>query len=428
MRELYADHVDRLSNEISSTLAEHGYDSLVIHAGAEMPVSQFDDRMWAFNPTPAFAHLTPISEPGAAVLIAPGERPGLHRPVHKSYWDAPAPAPPSYCLAPFREISPADASCGRVAFIGEKPEAAAAWKIDEESINPAPLISSLNAIRAIKSLYEVESIAEANRTATKGHVALEQAFAANDSSEFSLHLRFLEVTNQDDAETPYKGIVALGRNAAVLHHNRYGREELGDLSLLVDAGAKTRGYAADVTRTHVKGDGAASRRFAALIAAIDRLQQQICSEVTPGLSFEILHDRTHELLAEVAIDVGIAKASPEELIDSGLTRALLPHGLGHSIGIQVHDVGCKIKPPAERNPFLRNTADITVGHVFTIEPGCYFIDSLLEPLREAPIAGALDWALISELSAFGGIRIEDNIAVTAEKTRNLTRDNWPSPP
>ncbi|MEO8549921.1 MAG: M24 family metallopeptidase, partial [Kofleriaceae bacterium] len=98
-------------------------------------------------------------------------------------------------------------------------------------------------------------------------------------------------------------------------------------------------------------------------------------------------------------------------------------GLGHSLGVCVHDVGMKLVPPRSENKFLRNTSTIEVGQVFTIEPGLYFIDGLLAPLREvAPLAGLLDWGAIDELRPFGGIRIEDNVVVRADGVRNLTRE------
>jgi Xaa-Pro dipeptidase len=87
-------------------------------------------------------------------------------------------------------------------------------------------------------------------------------------------------------------------------------------------------------------------------------------------------------------------------------------------------VGCRLVPPRPDNPFLRNTSTIEAGQVFTIEPGCYFIDSLLDELRQRPVAATFDWDLVAELAHFGGVRIEDNIAVLERGIANLTRDNW----
>jgi Xaa-Pro dipeptidase len=172
----------------------------------------------------------------------------------------------------------------------------------------------------------------------------------------------------------------------------------------------------------VRGDGAAARRFGALLDRLEALQQEIIRRIKPGLPYEDLHDDAHRLLAVALHDLGIGRASPEELVDRGVTRALFPHGLGHSLGVTVHDVGLKPRPPRADNKYLRNTSVIEPGQVFTIEPGIYVIDGLLAPLAADDRKPLLDWAAIDELRPFGGIRIEDNIVVEARGVRNLTRE------
>jgi Xaa-Pro dipeptidase len=99
--------------------------------------------------------------------------------------------------------------------------------------------------------------------------------------------------------------------------------------------------------------------------------------------------------------------------------------LGHSLGLQVHDVGCATTKPRPENPFLRNTTVISEGQCFTIEPGVYFIDSLLRPLKDGPRAKDVDWKLVDALAPFGGVRIEDDVIVRADGLRNLTREVLP---
>ena len=110
---------------------------------------------------------------------------------------------------------------------------------------------------------------------------------------------------------------------------------------------------------------------------------------------------------------------------AGITRALYPHGLGHSLGLQCHDVGCALVKPKQRNPYLRNTSTITEGQVFTIEPGIYFIDALLAELRAKPEARLVDWTAVEALAPLGGVRIEDDVVVEAAGVRNLTREHLP---
>ncbi len=105
-----------------------------------------------------------------------------------------------------------------------------------------------------------------------------------------------------------------------------------------------------------------------------------------------------------------------------------PHGIGHLLGIQVHDVGGQLKdpsgepaPPPPEHPFLRLTRETEPGMVFTIEPGLYFIPTLLDPERNSAKGRLLNWKLIDELIPFGGIRFEDDVVVTAAGYENLTR-------
>jgi Xaa-Pro dipeptidase len=107
--------------------------------------------------------------------------------------------------------------------------------------------------------------------------------------------------------------------------------------------------------------------------------------------------------------------------------------VGHHLGIQVHDIGGHQKtreggvlPPPEGHPYLRNTRVMEEGHLFTIEPGIYFVEMLLAPFRTGASSGDFNWPLIDALAPFGGIRVEDNVVVTAQGHRNLTRERLPN--
>src|SRR6185503_8749318 len=134
-----------------------------------------------------------------------------------------------------------------------------------------------------------------------GHRAVRDAFVAGDKSELELHLLFLRATGQDDPETPYKNIVALGENAATLHHVSYGKTtpaSSAGQALLVDAGATFMGYCSDITRTHVKDGDAAASTFAGLVASVERLQQKLCASVAVGDKYEALHNQAHREIAD----------------------------------------------------------------------------------------------------------------------------------
>lgn len=420
----YPDHVAYLQKATAAALAAQGYEALVICGGAAQSKNRFDDQSWTLCPTPTFTHWCPLVEADAFIIVRAGRKPTLVRTVTDDFWETTPPPESDHFWGEFDVVTvePGHAGDvlpgGKVAVITRDPGQAPPGEV-----NPPALLAALDAIRTRKTPYEIECLVEATRRAVRGHRRTEELFRGGPVSELGIHLAYLDASEQDDPVAPYKGIVALGAHSAVLHYVAYERAKIaGDTSLLVDAGAKCNGYGSDITRTYARGPGAA--KFSDLLARMEKLQQEVCKRVKPGMQYEDLHDDAHRLLADVLRETGIAKGSASELVDRGVTRVFLPHGLGHSLGVTVHDVGMKLRPPRPENKFLRNTSVIEVGQVFTIEPGCYFIDGLLATLRGNERERLVDWKLVDELRPFGGIRIEDNVAVLAGGNRNLTREAY----
>lgn len=422
----YPQHVDHLRRLTDAVLHEHKFDALVLCSGVPQSKNRFDDQSWPLSPTPAFSHWCPLVEAHAYLVIRPGRKPTLVRTVDDDFWETAA-SPESEHFWPQFDLAIVDAGhagdafpAGRVAVVTRDPGAAPPGEV-----NPSALIAALDAMRSRKTAYEIECLAAATSRAIVGHRAVQAQFLAGPTSELELHLAYLAASQQDDPATPYKNIVALGQHAAVLHYVAYQNARVGgDTSLLVDAGARCNGYGSDITRTYARGSGSTARRFGDLVARVDKLQIDICAGIRVGRDYEDLHDESHRLLAVALRELGIATGSIEELVDRGVTRALFPHGLGHSLGIVTHDVGMKPRAPRPENKFLRNTSVIEADQVFTIEPGVYFIEPLLAPLRDSERAHLLDWGAIADLAPFGGVRIEDNIVVESAGVRNLTRDAW----
>ena len=429
---LFAHHIDRLQAGYADALAATHWDAVVIHAGSPLPRSLFDDQFWPLRPVPHFAHWLPLAEADAALLIRPGQTPTLLRLDAWSFWES-APtldAPhiwPHVAIVPIGRVDDVrdHLPAGRVAWVGEDRTRAVLWGLPEDAVNPRDLVLALDQLRVRKSAYEVACLTEANRRAALGHNALRDTFRHEDASELDLHLAYLKATGQDDPETPYKNIVAAGANAATLHHIAYGRQPTRQASLLVDAGATYLGYASDITRTWVRGSGAVVDTFAALVAGVERLQLDLCAQVAVGLPYEALHEAAHQAITALLADIGVFRTTVDTAWQADLSRTFLPHGLGHSLGLQCHDVGCALRPPARPGSVLRNTSTIAAGQVFTIEPGIYFIPRLLQPLREGPHRTLIDWTLVDALTPLGGVRIEDDLEVLDHGVRNLTRDLLP---
>ena len=162
---------------------------------------------------------------------------------------------------------------------------------------------------------------------------------------------------------------------------------------------------------------------------MDVMQQDIVNQVQVGIDFRDLQIGTHKMLAGLLVDAELANGDPDTLLETGVTSAFFPHGLGHLLGVQVHDVGGfmenetgTIIDPPNGHPYLRLTRVLEEDMVLTIEPGLYLIDMLLENLRGTPAEGHVNWDGVDWLRPYGGIRIEDNVRVLINDRENLTRD------
>jgi Xaa-Pro dipeptidase len=425
---LFDAHLQSTLADIDAALATHGYSTLVLQAGDARMLFQ-DDQASPFRSNPWYAWVVPgAPAPGSLVLIRRGEAPALLFVAPDDYWHSPPAVPTApwikhYRLATFTSRQAALAGlpvpAGHAAWIGEGPPAGQEWHA-----NPPQLLAELEQLRARKSSYEIACLREATRIGVAGHQAAERAFRGG-AGEFDIHLAYLAAVRQTDDELPYHSIVALNEHAATLHYQLRERQPPArSLSLLIDAGAGCRGYGSDITRSWAMGPGA----FASLIDGMHEVQQELCEAVAPGVDWRELHLTAHRLVARLLREAGVLKIGEEEAVDSGVSAAFLPHGLGHMLGLQVHDVaGFKAAASAEPialpagHPTLRLTRCLEAGMVVTVEPGVYFIDSLLGALRAGPHAGAVNWTLVETLCACGGIRIEDDVVVTASGHDNLTR-------
>jgi Xaa-Pro dipeptidase len=421
-------HLDRILEAIGASLHAAGADWLVVHAGLER-LAFLDDQPYPYRPNPWFTWMAPVLRaPGSLILWRDNKKPVLYFVSPVDYWHAPPAVPREPWTREFELVSVADAQSAlaalpgggeRVCWIGEPAPPYPGWLH-----NPAQVLLDLEQLRCRKTPYEVDCLREATRLGVAGHLAAEKAFRAG-GSELAIHLAFLQGSRQSEAALPYGNIVALNENAATLHY-QYQLPDAPEQrhSLLIDAGASCRGYASDITRTYAANPGL----FASLIDGMHGLQQQLCARVAPGVDWRELHLAAHLLVARLLRDAGVLRVSGEDAVAMGISSTFLPHGLGHLLGLQVHDVGgfraSAQSQPIERPPghnSLRLTRRLETGMVVTVEPGLYFIDSLLQPLRAGPHAQHIDWSLIETLRPCGGIRIEDDVLVTAAGHENLTR-------
>ncbi len=427
---LYAEHLALMKRRAEEALARGGFDHLVVPSG-RLHYQVFDDRDYPYAVNPQFKAWLPLTRvPDSWLVYTPGHRPKVifHQPF--DYWHV-VPAAPSGWWVDHFDIhvirTPEDARAllpgpaGRCAILGE-PQSALG---DYVPNNPEAVINYLEYQRSYKSAYEIALMREAQRLAVRGHRAAEAAFREG-RSEFAIHMAYCAAVGQDPAELPYGNIVALNEHGAVLHYMELDRRAPAEhRSFLIDAGASFHGYASDITRTYA---GDAATEFQALIDAVDQAQIAMGRSVRAGVDYRQLHLDAHLGLMGILKDFGVLKSSPEAAVASGVSFAFFPHGLGHPIGLQVHDVagfaesdrGGRIPRP-EGHPYLRMTRVLEPGMVVTIEPGLYFIDMLLEEVKKNGQAGSVDWARVDAFRPYGGIRIEDEVLCTDGDAVNLTR-------
>ena len=429
----YSRHVERLSSETEKALAETGHDSLVISSGAALTYFA-DDQDAPFHPTPHFSHWCPLGGAHHLLHVVPGRRPRLVRYAPEDYWYEQGVLSDPFWAGAFQleEAGSVDAAWaalgrpGRAAYLGNEVERAEQAGLSQ---NPGPLVARLDWVRSYKDEYELACLEEATALGARGHAAAREAFAAG-ASELEIHHAFLRAVGTTEAALPYPTIVALDEKAATLHYESKRTLRDGRV-LLLDAGASCRGYGSDITRT--TPTAGCDPRFVALVGRVDELEQELVGAATPGRSYVELQVQAHRGVARVLSELGVLRVSAEGAFDKGLTHPFLPHGVGHHLGIQVHDVAGRQAdrtgtpaPPPREYPFLRNTRAIEPGQVFTIEPGIYFVPMLLRPFRGGEHAADFDWELVDALTPLGGVRVEDNVLVTAAGPRNLTRERLPS--
>lgn len=437
LKTLFNAHLSERLAYAEKALVANALDALVISSGAAY--THFaDDQDAPFRPTPHFRHYCPLTGPHHALVIRPGRKPLLVRYAPEDFWYEQLSLEAIWGGTPFWaegfeliEAPSLDAvweAVGKPAnggYIGNETERAATAGL---ALNPTGLTAYLDWGRAYKSEYEIQCLEEATILGAKGHLAGRKAFLAG-ASELEIHQAFAQGVGCLDHELAFSSIVALNEKGATLHYENKRTLRNGK-TMILDCGARVLDYASDITRTVTAPT--CDSRFKALVAGMEKLQLELCAAVKPGLAFGVLHHQTHQKVAALLHESGILKASVEEAVTKGFTRPFLPHGLGHHLGIQVHDVGGKLAgpdgtlqaPPAEY-PNLRTTRTLEPRQVLTIEPGIYFIPMLLRPFREGEFAARFDWKLIDELSEFGGIRIEDDVLVTEGAPRNFTRKHLP---
>ena len=260
-------------------------------------------------------------------------------------------------------------------------------------IDPATIIHEM---RVLKSPDEIELMQKAADIAAEAHVEAMKTVKPG-MKEYEVEAQIEQVFRRRGASGPsYTSIVGAGANATVLHYiNNDGELRDGEL-LLVDAGAEYKGYASDITRTFPI-NGRFSKAQREIYDLVLETQMSCVEMVRPGVTHDELKEHSVEMLTEGMVKLGLLKGEPKELIKEEKYKQFYMHGLGHLLGIDVHDVGIYY--------YDKQSRALEPGVVMTVEPGIYV---------------APDTKDIPEQYLGIGVRIEDDVLCTADGPKVLT--------
>eukprot|EP00826_Nyctotherus_ovalis_P006252 TRINITY_DN1145_c0_g1_i6.p1 TRINITY_DN1145_c0_g1~~TRINITY_DN1145_c0_g1_i6.p1 ORF type:complete len:450 (+),score=159.77 TRINITY_DN1145_c0_g1_i6:361-1710(+) len=288
------------------------------------------------------------------------------------------------------------------------------YPVDKDAVHPI-----LCECRVIKSPQEIEIMRVAAKAGVECH--LEAMKHCRPGVLESYVLSKLESYGKENYNTdiqPYLGIVASGMGAATLHYRLNDKLIEENELILCDCGQLIQGYASDITTTF-PSNGKFTPEQKAIYNIVLKMNRTVEAKLKPGVSWRDMHLLSERILLSGLKDLGILKGDVKEMAEKRVGYLFMPHGLGHLIGIDVHEVGGYLKSTPERDaqPGLRNLR--TARHMLermaiTVEPGCYFIDFLLND--GAKLLGIptsyIDFDKIQPYMKLGGVRIEDDVVIT----------------
>ncbi|KAL8810717.1 MAG: hypothetical protein Q9200_002366 [Gallowayella weberi] len=285
------------------------------------------------------------------------------------------------------------------------------------------LRAAFDECRVTKDPYEIALLRQANTVSTSAHAAVLRAIPTA-RNEQDLEAIFIAACISAGAKhQAYHGIFGSGENAATLHYQHNDQPLSGRKNILVDAGAEWECYCSDVTRT-IPLTGQFDGESRAIYNLVLAMQNAVFARLKAGVQWETLHLRAHEVAVAGLLELGILKGGTvEELMETRVSVAFFPHGLGHYLGMDTHDTGGN-PAQAERDSmfrYLRIRGEIPEGGVVTVEPGVYFCRFIVEPwLKDAEKGRYIDEGVLERFWAVGGVRIEDDVVVRKDGYENLT--------
>lgn len=340
------------------------------------------------------------------------------------------------------------------------------YRQDEQDLRQA-----MDSCRVIKDDFEIDLIRQANDISGMAHVEVMKCMHTF-SNEADVEAAYMKVCIAQRAKLQaYDPIAGSGANAAELHYSANDADFGSGQTLVLDAGCEVARYASDVTRTlpinHERPGYWPSRETEQIYNLVEAIQESCIKQMAPGKQFVETFWHAHYMVIDGLLELGILKGDRDEIFHTGTSRAFLPHGLGHHVGLEVHDVSPVPHPPLSSDGEERDTVErakalaedqaraafakwmpesvekmrslqrlthphiyetshsssqLAPGMVVTIEPGIYFNDFLLKRffLNKSKHRQFIDTKVLDRYMQVGGVRIEDDILITRTGYKNLT--------
>jgi Xaa-Pro dipeptidase len=293
---------------------------------------------------------------------------------------------------------------------------------DRDTTVQTRLSLALDATRRIKDQAEVDLIVEAARIANKGYERIKQ-FIQPGVSEKEIQIEYeAEVQRHGAHKMPYDTIVGSGVNAAILHAIPTSKKIKKDELILVDAGVDLFDYCVDITRVY-PASGTFSSRQQEIYSIVLESQKRAMAMAVPNTEWSAIHRESARVITDGLKQLKILEGDVDSILESGAISVFYPHGVGHLVGLRVRDTGCleNTKPQKYCGVTLRVDMKIKENYILTIEPGCYFIESLINNTEiRTRYSKIINWSEVEKWKDFGGVRIEDDILVTKSTALNLT--------
>ena len=396
---------------------------VLIGAGEPLPVPGRADRTYPFRSHSEYFYFTDSERPGGVLAFDPQE----------GWVDFVAPVTKEELLwsggvegrdggVPVTEL-PAWLEARKGRRIGVLGAPVSGAEADAE-LEPG-LRYELNDVRRRKDEVELERMRAAERATAAGFAAV-QPLLRPGASEREVQVELEAEFFRAGADfLGFDTIVAGGPNTAVLHFaptaRAFGEGEL----VLIDAGAEVQAYSSDITRTY-SASGMLDPEQAELHALVRAAGVAATQASIAGTEWRDVHRKAALVIGEGLVDFGLLRGEPGSLLEQVAVTIFFAHGIGHMVGLGIRDAGDVLEGRDGMYPGyprLRFDRPLEPGHVVTVEPGIYFVPSLL---RDRELRGrqrdTVDWERTDRMLDFGGIRIEDNVLVTEDGFEVLTAD------